>query len=180
MNKGIYKVLFICSGNSGRSVMAEAMLAQLGGAQFEVHSAGTHPTGRVNPLALEELSRRGYSTADLGSKSWNDFARPGSPALDLVVTVCELAARETPPVWPGNPVTVLWRFPAPGAVQGSIGEVRAVFSSVCQQVEEAVKQLLRLPFERLDRSALTGQLNDVVLASPTAHAQVQPAIRSPL
>lgn len=127
--------------------MAESILRQLGGPLFEALSAGTHPTGRVNPLALEELSSRGYPTVSLHSKSWDSFALPAAPALDLVVILCPLAAQELQPIWPGRPLIMEWNIPSPGSVQGSENKVRAAFRAVCQQVEDAVKLYLTFPQE---------------------------------
>jgi arsenate reductase len=125
--------------------MAETILQQLGGPSFEVHSAGTHPTGRINPLALEELSRRGYRTSHLHSKSWDGFTRADAPTLDLVVILCPLAAQEPQPAWPGQPLVMEWNIPSPGAVQGSENKVRAAFRAVCNQVEDAVRLYLTFP-----------------------------------
>lgn len=139
MNQKVRNVLFVCSGNSGRSVMAESILGRLGQGQFHAFSAGSHPTGRVNPLAIEQLARRAYPTRDLASKSTMLFLGPGAPKMDFVITVCALAAREIQPCWPGNPETLFWRFEAPGAVQGSDVVVRQAFSDVCDVIEESVK-----------------------------------------
>lgn len=132
--------------------MAESMLSELGEGRFNANSAGSHPTWRVNPLALEELQRRGYRTEGLSSKSWNEFSRFDSAGIDLVIVVCDKAAAEPQPYWPGHPVTVYWKFQPPGAVEGSDLEVRAVFESVCAQIEVAIKQLVRLPLDALDRN----------------------------
>ncbi|MFL6672305.1 MAG: arsenate reductase ArsC [Massilia sp.] len=139
MNEKVRNVLFVCSGNSGRSIMAESILGQLGQGQFRAFSAGSHPTGRVNPLAIEQLALRGYPTRDLASKSWQRFLAPESLGMDFVITVCALAAREEQPCWPGNPETLFWRFRAPGAVQGSDQVVRQAFSDVCDVIEESIK-----------------------------------------
>jgi arsenate reductase len=158
VNQKVYRVLFVCSGNCGRSVMAEAILQHLGGALFDVHSAGTHPTGRINPLALEELTQRGYPTSHLHSKSWDAFVRPDSPALDLVVILCPLAAQEPQPTWPGQPLIMEWNIPSPGAVQGSENRVRAAFRAVCQQVEDAIKLYLTFPLESPGRPAAVANI----------------------
>lgn len=123
--------------------MAESILGRLGGAQFNAFSAGSHPTGRINPLALEELGRQGYPATGLFSKSWDQFLRPDAPVLDYVITVCERAASQPHPPWPGNPKTFLWPFPAPGDVQGTDEEVRAVFHAVFLQIENAITEFLR-------------------------------------
>lgn len=122
--------------------MAEAVTRHLGGDGVSVNSAGTHPTGRVNPFTLQELQARGYSTARLTSKSWRTFVQPGSPALDYVIYVCEKAAGEMTLGWPASPQVELWRLPAPGAVEGTHDEVRAAFTEVCTLVERAVISFL--------------------------------------
>ena len=152
MSQKVYNVLFVCSGNSGRSIMAESMLSELGEGRFSANSAGSHPTWRVNPLALQELQRRGYPTEPLSSKSWNEFSRFDSAAIDFVIVVCDKAAAEPQPYWPGHPITVYWKFRSPGAVQGTDIEVRTVFESVCQQIEETIKKFVRLPIDALDRN----------------------------
>jgi arsenate reductase len=138
----VNNVLFVCSGNSGRSIMAESILGRLGNGLVRAYSVGSHPTGRVNSLALEELARRGYRTDGLTSKSWDEFQLVTSPPLDFVITVCGLVLRENPPRWPGNPKTMFWDFPAPGAVQGSDAQVRQAFCDVCTQIEESIKRFL--------------------------------------
>ncbi len=141
--------------------MAEAILQQLGGPLFEVHSAGTHPIGRVNPLAIEELARRRYSTVNLHSKSWASFARPDAPALDLVVILCQLAAQEPQPDWPGRPPVMEWNIPSPGAVQGSESKVRAAFRAVCQKVEDAIKLNLIFPHVSSDKPSAVEREIDI-------------------
>jgi arsenate reductase len=154
VSQQVYRVLFVCSGNCGRSIMAESILTQLGGPHFEARSAGTHPTGRINPLALEELSRRGYPTQNLHSKSWDDFVRPGAAPLDLVITVCSVAAQEPQLAWPGQPVTMQWYIPSPGAVQGDESKIRTAFRDVCQQVEDAIKYHFPFPLAMPAKSAI--------------------------
>jgi arsenate reductase (thioredoxin) len=155
-------VLFVCSGNSSRSIMAESILRQLGSGRFNAYSAGTHPTGRVNPLSLEELRRRGYPTKALASKSWNHFSALDAVPLDVVITVCEKAATERHPSWPGSPINVCWKFQSPGSVQGTDKEVRAVFASVCQQIETALHAFLRVPFDELDAAERRSYLQGIV------------------
>lgn len=141
--KKVYQVLFLCSGNSDRSIMGEAILRQMGRDRFTAHSAGSHPTGRVNALTFGELDRRGYSTQDLSSKSWHLFARVEAPELDVVIVVCPNVATERAPAWRGTPRTVYWDLSTPGQVSGSDEVIRAAFSTLCQQVEEAVNRFLR-------------------------------------
>ncbi len=130
-----FNVLFLCTGNSCRSVMAECLLNALGQGRFEAFSAGSHPTGAVHPAALELLRRRGHPTDGLRSKSWDEFAGPDAPAMDLIVTVCDNAAGEVCPVWPGHPASAHWGFPDPAAFQGSETETRAFFDRVYGQIE---------------------------------------------
>jgi arsenate reductase len=128
-------VLFVCSGNSGRSIMAESILRGLGLGQFETFSAGRLPTGRINPMTIKELQRRGYPTENLSSKSWLNFASPDAPHMDYIVTVCEAIANEAMPAWPGNPQFLSWHFAPPGQTAGTYEQVQTAFSNVCSQIE---------------------------------------------
>lgn len=138
-------VLFLCTGNSARSLMAESLLGALGHGRFRAFSAGSRPTGAPNPLALETLRRHGLPTADLRSKSWDEFARPGAPAMDLIVTVCDSAAAEPCPIWPGGPPKVHWGFPDPAAVQGTEAERKAAFERVFAGLRDRIQAFLALP-----------------------------------
>lgn len=158
MNPQCINVLFLSSANSTRSIMAEAILKRIGGARFCAYSAGSHPTGRINPLALEQLELRGYATEGLASKSWNAFASGGAPALGLLIGVCGKVVKESHPAWPGAPVNLYWNLRSPNMVQGSDAEVRAVFSSVCAQIETALNELIGLRFDRLDAGAALSRL----------------------
>lgn len=143
-------VLFICSGNSGRSVMAESILSTVGRGVFHAYSAGSHPTGRVNPMAIKELRRRGYRTDGLASKSWSTYTGIDAPAFDYVITVCNTIACQIPPQWRGTPQTQTWLFPAPGQTSGTDAEIQLAFSQVCDQIEAAVKKFVRTtPHSRL-------------------------------
>lgn len=135
-------VLFVCSGNSGRSIMAESILNAVGGQLFNAYSAGSHPTRRINPMTIKELRRRGYPTEGLASKSWTQFAGPEAPELDYVVTVCSKVAWQIQPDWPGKPQILTWSFPSPGETVGSDDQIRAAFSDVCEQIEAAVKNFV--------------------------------------
>jgi arsenate reductase len=146
-----YNVLFVCYGNACRSIMAEAILRKLGAGRFQVFSAGCHPAGQVNPLALQALARRGYPTAGLYSKAWDAFTAEPGVALDFVITVCDLAALANRPERVHAPVDLWWNFPAPGALPGSDQEIRVMVETVCQHLEQALKKFVLLPIDRLDQ-----------------------------
>jgi arsenate reductase len=158
VNEQCINVLFLSSGNSTRSIMAEAILKRHGGDAFSAYSAGSHPTGRVNPLALEQLRLRGYSTDGLASKSWTRFVGPSAPPLQLLIGVCSKVVGERHPAWPGNPVEAFWDLCSPGMVEGSDADVRAVFAQVCDQLEAAVKALVAVPYDKLDADTACGCL----------------------
>jgi arsenate reductase len=147
-------MLFLCTGNSARSIMAESLLNHWGRGRFHACSAGSHPTGRVNPHTIELLQRLKLPTGELRSKSWDEFARAGAPVLDFVFTVCDQAAGEVCPVWPGQPVTAHWGFPDPAAFRGSDAEAAVVFGEVFRQIESRIKIFVALPLERLTRLAI--------------------------
>lgn len=136
-------VLFVCTGNSARSILAEALLNHRGAGRFKGFSAGSQPRGAVHPLALETLRAHGLPTDGLRSKSWSEFEAPGSPVMDSVVTVCDNAARETCPVWPGHPATAHWGIEDPAAVDGSTAEKRAAFETAFQRLEEQITSFIR-------------------------------------
>jgi arsenate reductase len=156
-----HEVLFLCTGNSARSLLAEALLRRLGGARFGAHSAGSHPTGRVHPLAIELLHARGHDTSGLRSKGWDEFARPGAPALDFVFTVCDAAAGEACPVWPGRPMTAHWGVEDPAAFAGPEDEQRRVFRRVYRLLERRIELFTSLGLESLDRLALGARLEEI-------------------
>lgn len=155
------RVLFLCTGNSARSILAEAILNRLGAGRFEARSAGSHPTGRVHPLALEVLRERGYGTEGLRSKSWDELAAPGAPPIDVVVTVCDRAAGESCPLWPGRPVTAHWGLPDPAAATGSPEERRAAFRRTAEELERRIRRLVELPAEDLEPPALQDRLRRI-------------------
>ena len=156
-----YNILFLCTGNSARSIMAEALMNRLARGRFLAFSAGSHPTGAVNPLALELLQRRDFPTTELRSKSWNDYARPDAPPMDFVITVCDKAAGEVCPVWPGQPMTAHWGFEDPAAVPGNDDQRRQVFLKVFGEIARRIELLLALPIEKLDRLALQRRIRDI-------------------
>jgi arsenate reductase len=161
VNQQRVNVLFLSSANSARSVMAEAILNRIGAQRFRAFSAGSHPSGRVNPLALEQLKIRGYATDSLASTSWSDFASIDAPPLRLVICVCGKVTNERHPAWPGEPVKVYWNLRSPNTVQGSDAEVRAAFSSVCAQLEAAMDALVALNFDLLDVDAVAALLEHI-------------------
>ena len=156
-----YNVLFLCTGNSARSVMAETLLNYWGNGVFHAYSAGSHPTGLVNPFTVDLLQRLKLPTAGLRSKSWDEFAVAGAPVMDFVFTVCDQAAGEICPIWPGQPITAHWGFPDPAAFKGSDAKRRAVFADVFRQIESRVKTFAALPIARLDRLALQSEVRRI-------------------
>ncbi len=159
--KKSWNILVLCTGNSARSILAEALLNTLGTGRVRAWSAGSHPAGRVNPFAVEQVQALGYPTENLRSKSWDEFAVPGAPAMDMVITVCDNAAGEICPVWPGHPVTAHWGFPDPAAVEGTEAEKRAAFVRTLHQIRNRVQLFLALPLEALDRLSLETQLREL-------------------
>lgn len=157
----VYNVLFLCTGNSARSILGEALLNHLGRGRFRAHSAGSHPTGRVNPFALELLEEYRLPTGHPRSKSWDEFAAPGAPELDFVFTVCNSAAGEACPLWPGQPMTAHWGIEDPAAVQGSDEAKRKAFFKAYSQLANRISLFLALPVERLDRMALKKKLDEI-------------------
>lgn len=164
----VRNVLFLCTGNSARSILAERVLARLGDGRFRAFSAGSHPTGRVHPLALACLERRGYDTAGLRSKGWEELAAPGAPKLDLVVTVCDAARGESCPIWPGHPLSVHWGLPDPAAFEGPEDEAFARFEATCDALERRVRRLLELPLDALEGAALRRALEAIGEEPPPA------------
>ena len=161
MGGRIYNVLFLCTGNSARSILAEVLVEHWGKGRFKGYSAGSFPKATVHPLALEELERRHLRVTGLRSKSWNEFARPGAPLMDFVFTVCDQAAGEACPVWPGNPVTAHWGVPDPAAVDGAEVEQRRAFRDAYLALENRIKIFVALPIDKLDRMAIKQRVDDI-------------------
>ena len=154
-------VLFLCTGNSARSILAEAYLNSVGAGRFKAYSAGSKPGGRVNPFALELLAKNRIDTAGLRSKSWDEFAKPGAPKMDFVFTVCDSAAAEPCPFWPGQPVTAHWGVADPAAVGGSDEDKRAAFRDAFVILSRRIALLTSLPLDKLDRLGLQSKLRDI-------------------
>ncbi len=156
-----YNVLFLCTGNSARSILAEAILNRIGGDKFRAYSAGSDPKGQVNPHALDLLNRLDYPTAALRSKSWSEFSAPSAPQLDFVFTVCDNAANEVCPVWPGQPMTAHWGIPDPAAVTGEEKKIAAAFREAHLSLQRRIELFAALPFKSLDRMSLKKKLDDI-------------------
>jgi len=157
----IYNVLFLCTGNSSRSIMAEAILNRDGGGHFRGYSAGSHPTGTVNPLTLKVLASFGYTTEGLASKNWDVFTTPEAPVMDFIFTVCDSAAGEVAPVWPGQPVTAHWGIENPTRVEGSDLEREAAFVAAYRYLRNRITVFAALPIASLDRLNLATRLRDI-------------------
>ena len=156
-----YNVLFLCTGNSSRSIMAEAILSDRGKLNITAYSAGSHPVGSVNPYALKQLERAGLASSGLRSKSWDEFAQAGAPPMDFVFTVCDNAAREICPVWPGQPITAHWGMPDPGATLGDAAKVERAFRDAFVALDRRIGLFLSLPLESLDRLAIKKEMERI-------------------
>jgi arsenate reductase len=161
METRAYNVLFVCTGNSARSIMAECILQRLGQGRFKAYSAGSHPNGAVNPYAIELLKRFNYPTINLRSKDWQEFAGPAAPPLNFVFTVCDQAAGEACPYWPGQPMTAHWGVPDPAAFVGSEAEKRALFADVYGRLHNRIAIFVSLPIAALDRLSLQRRLDEL-------------------
>lgn len=157
----MYNVLFICTGNSARSIIAEGLLNQLGRGRFTAFSAGSHPKGAVHPLAIRVLEKNGIEVAGFRSKNWDEFARPDAPPLHFVFTVCDKAAGEVCPVWPGQPITAHWGMPDPAAVEGSEAVKETAFLETAIHLRRRIQLLLALPLASLDRLAIQREVRDI-------------------
>ena len=161
MTDKIYNVLFLCTGNSARSILAEVQLNKLGRGQFRGYSAGSFPNGKVNPFAIKFLASNGFPTDGLRSKSWDEFAVPGAPVMDYVLTVCDQAAGEQCPFWPGQPVSAHWGVPDPAAVEGSDDHKRLAFRDAASVLRKRIELFTALPTASLDRMSLKSQLDRI-------------------
>lgn len=161
MSEKTYNVLFLCTGNSARSILAEALLTHKGAGRFHGFSAGSHPTGQPRPEALRQLALAGIATDGWRSKSWNEFAAPGAPEMDFIFTVCDNAAGEVCPVWPGHPVTAHWGLPDPAAVRGTDEEVARAFRETFMVLDRRISLLLSLPIGALEEMALKQKVSEI-------------------
>jgi protein-tyrosine-phosphatase len=157
----VFNVLFLCTGNSARSIMAEAILSREGARNFRAFSAGSHPKGYVHPYALNLLRKMNFDVSRFRSKSWNEFTRPGAPALDFAFTLCDNAAAETCPVWPGQPMTAHWGLPDPAAAKGKEAEIRLAFADTYRMLNNRISIFVNLPIQSLDKLSLQKQLDSI-------------------
>jgi arsenate reductase (thioredoxin) len=156
-----FNVLFLCTGNSARSILGEAILNHRGKSNFRAFSAGSHPAGRVNPFALRQLESAGLPIAGLRSKSWDEFAKPGAPRMDFVFTVCDNAAQEICPVWPGQPITAHWGIPDPAAVEGSDEKISRAFREAFVTLDRRIGLFLNLPLSSLGALAIKREIDQI-------------------
>ena len=161
MTEHVYNVLFLCTGNSARSILAECILNREGRGRFKAFSAGSHPKGEVHPFAIDLLKKMNHPTAGLRSKSWDEFAAAGAPQLDFVFTVCDSAASEVCPIWPGQPMTAHWGVPDPAAAEGSDAERHLVFADAYRMLTNRISVFTSLPLRSLDRLTLQRRLQEI-------------------
>jgi arsenate reductase (thioredoxin) len=161
MSEKTYNVLFLCTGNSARSIMAEALITTMGHGRFKGYSAGSKPNGTVNPFAIEQVEKTGYPTDNLRSKSWDEFAAPDAPHMDFIITVCDNAAGEQCPYWPGHPTSAHWGFEDPAAVEGSDEEKRAAFVKIFKQIMARMNSFVSLPVPMLDKQAIQKEMKKI-------------------
>jgi arsenate reductase len=167
MTERTYNVLILCTGNSARSIMAEALINTMGQGRFRAYSAGSHPTGKVNPFAIEKVQSLKYPTDNLRSKSWDEFATPNAPKMDFIITVCDNAAGEVCPVWPGQPISAHWGFEDPAAVKGTDDEKRRAFDQTFRHMMNRVLLFVNLPLKVLDQAAIKRELSNIGKTGPT-------------
>jgi protein-tyrosine-phosphatase len=170
----VYNVLFLCTGNSARSIIAECVLNRLGSGRFIAYSAGSVPKGDAHPYALDLLRRRDFDTEDLRSKSWDEFAGPNAPKLDFVFTVCDNAANEVCPVWPGQPMTAHWGLPDPAAVEGNEAVKHLAFADTLRMLTNRIGIFVNLPLASIDRLSLRRKLQEIGSTKDAAHVAAQP------
>lgn len=161
MTERIYNVLILCTGNSARSIMAEALINTMGQGRFRAYSAGSHPTGKVNPFAVEKVESVNYPTESLRSKSWDEYATPDAPKMDFIITVCDNAAGEMCPVWPGQPISAHWGFEDPAAVEGTDAEKRRAFEQTFRHMMNRVRLFVNLPLKMLGQTAIKRELANI-------------------
>lgn len=161
MADNIFNVLFLCTGNSARSIMAEVLLNRLGQGRFKAYSAGSHPKGAIHPRTIELLKNSHFDLTGLRSKSWDEFAAPGAPVMDFVFTVCDDAAGETCPVWPGQPMTAHWGVPDPANATGNDAEIAAAFADTMRMLNQRISVFVSLPIGKLDRLSLQAHLHNI-------------------
>ncbi|GGC61825.1 arsenate reductase ArsC [Undibacterium terreum] len=161
MSDKIYNVLFLCTGNSARSIMAEALVTTMGHGRFQGYSAGSFPGGTVNPFAIEQIQATGYPLDRLRSKSWEEFSLPDAPQMDFIITVCDDAAGEVCPIWPGHPLSAHWGFEDPAAVQGSDEQKRAAFVKIYRQILARINTFVNLPIHLLDKNAIHHEIKTI-------------------
>ena len=170
MSDRVYNILFLCTGNSARSIMAEALATQLGSGRFKAYSAGSKPGGTVNPFAIELGRQIGYPIENLRSKSWDEFAASDAPHMDFIITVCDNAAGEECPFWPGKPTTAHWGFADPAAVEGSDDDKRREFQNIFMQITNRVRAFTSLPLAALDANAIQREMVAIGERDPNAVA----------
>ena len=161
MTEKIYNVLVLCTGNSARSIMAESLINTMGRGRFQAYSAGSHPTSKVNPFAIEQVASTGYATDNLRSKSWDEYAQPDAPQMDFIITVCDNAAGEVCPLWLGQPVSAHWGFEDPAAVEGTEETKRAAFNKVFHQIMRRVQLLVNLPLTVFDKTTIKREIQAI-------------------
>jgi arsenate reductase len=165
MSDKVYNVLFLCTGNSARSIMAEALLNTMSKGRFHAYSAGSQPNGTVNPFAIELIAQTGYPITNLRSKSWDEFAAPEAPQMDFIITVCDNAAGETCPYWPGHPLSAHWGFEDPAAASGTDEHKRDVFHQVFHQIRARITLFLCLPLSTIEKDAIKREISIIGMST---------------